>query len=168
MSGGPDGAPDAPAAPIPAAFLKAMTVSSPSKPLRWGVAVTTAFDRVLVAFADQISASPACVLLRLTRVQLRPPPLTVACWEPGELGPSTPTNARICSPAAVVVNPGELSVPLPCLNTSLSIEMTAGGGALLSAVTSTPAEVPVLPAASTASALIVCAPGVAARVSQVV
>ena len=56
----------------------------------------------------------------------------------------------------MVVSAGDTSVPLACLTTSLSIAIVAGGGALLSTVTLTPAEVPVLPAASEASAVTVC------------
>ena len=65
-----------------------------------------------------------------------------------------------------MVSAGDASVPLACLTTSLSIPSVAGGGALLSTVTLTPADVPVLPAASEASAVTVCDPALAVRVSH--
>src|SRR5258705_12222700 len=103
MSGAPDGAPAAPATPVPAALRNAITVSDPSKPERSGVAVTVWLVSVPVAFALQISDVPAWVLLRLTSVHVSPAPVTVALCPPAPFGPSIATNASTASPAVGVV-----------------------------------------------------------------
>ena len=106
------------------------------------------------------------MLLRLTSVQVSPAPVTVALCAAAAFGPSKATNASTASPAVGVVSAGDVSVPLACLTTSRSTEIVAGGGALLSTVTVTPEEMPVLPAASEASAVTVCDPALAVRVSH--
>ena len=121
-----------------------------------------------VAFAAQISETPDWVSLRLTSDHVRPPPETVARCAAAPPGPSCDTKATISSPAVVVVSAGAVSVPLARRLTDASIEIVAGGGALLSTVTSTGAESAWLPAASNASAVIVWRPAVAVRVSHVV
>ena len=167
MSGAPDAAAGgARRRRCPAALRNAITVSDPSKPERSGVAVTVWLVSVPVAFALQISDVPAWVLLRLTSVHVSPAPVTVALCAAAAFGPSKATNASTASPAVVVVSAGDASVPLACLTTSLSIPIAAGGGALLSTVTVTPADTPVLPAASVASAVTVCDPALAVRVSH--
>src|SRR5436190_14592271 len=143
-----------------------MTVSEPSKPERSGVAVTVWLVSAPTAFALQISDVPACVLLRLTSVHASPAPVTVALCAAAALGPSRATKASTASPAVGVLSAGDASVPLACLTTSRSIASVAEGGALLSTVTVTPADVPVLPAASEASAVTVWDPALAVRVSH--
>src|SRR3954470_5742644 len=166
MSGAPDCAPDAPATPTPAALRNAITCSRPSKPARSGVAVMLAFVSFAVARAVQTSDTPACESLRLTSDQVSPPPVTVVRCCAAPRGPSAVTNATSCSPAAAVVSAVAVSVPRAWRVTLVSIEIVAGGGALLSTVTRTDVERPMLPAASVASAVSVCWPGDAVRVSH--
>ena len=126
----------------------------------------TALDSVPVALADQISATPDCVSLRLTSDHMSPPPVTVERWPAAPLGPSPATNAMMTSLALGVVSAGEVSVPLACRKTFWSTLIVAGGGAVLSTLTITDVATPLLPAASIASAVSVCWPGAAIRVSH--
>src|ERR1035437_3118555 len=57
--------------------------------------------KVPVARADQISDVPSCALVRPIRLQLRPPPDTVAVWPPPD-GPDPATKATTRSPAVGV------------------------------------------------------------------
>ncbi len=160
MSGAPVGAPDAPATPTPAALRNAITCSCPSKPARSGVAVMLAFVSFAVARAVQTSATPACESLRLTSDQVSPPPVTVVA-----LGRRAvrPVGADERHELLAGRGRGQRRSPSACRVawrvTLVSIEIVAGGGALLSTVTLTDAESPTLPAASVASAVRMCVPG---------
>src|SRR3954470_22346673 len=168
MEGAPRGAPLAPATLVPAAFASAITLSWPSYPDLAGVALTTASVSFPVAFAAQISLTPDWVLARLTRAQASPPPDTVADCALALLGPSKATMASTSSPDDVVVRAGAVSVPLALTTTCLSMPITAGGGAELSTVTVTGADVVAFPAASRATARIVWLPALTVRESQLV
>ncbi len=62
------------------------------------VAVTVTFDNFAVATACQISAVPACALLRSRSVHVSPPPVTEEKDSPPALlGPSEPRKARTSS-----------------------------------------------------------------------
>ena len=121
------------------------------------MAVTVRLVSLPRARAVQISATPCWVFERLTKVQ--GPRLPVPSrTESLESGPSMATKATRRSFACAVVRPGEASVPVPVPVTDFSMMIVAGAGPELSTATSTAAEVPVLPAASVASAVRVWAP----------
>jgi len=94
--------------------------------------------RTPLALAAHISDVPHCTLLRFSRTQVKPAPLTLAVWgEPA--GPSYPTKATNKSPGVVVENTGVCMVPLPSTETVTSLPITFGGWEL-STVTVTGAE----------------------------
>ena len=141
-SGAPVAALDAALTPMPAALVKAMTVSEPWNPPADGVAVTVCELSVPLARAHQISESPDWPLLRLASVQVRPAPVTVNVWRPAPAGPSAETNATTRSFAAEVVRLGLVIVPEPSVKTVLSTEMgpavTAAGVTALEAAEAGP------------------------------
>jgi len=84
-----------------------------------GVDRTVTLASAVAAGACQISAVPACVLTRFTRVQVNPAPLTVSvCALLG--GPSEAARATTSSPAAAVLNAAVVTVPFPSTDTSRS------------------------------------------------
>src|SRR4029077_11148027 len=97
---------------------KATTVSDWSNPVLAGVAVTVALVRTPVARACQISDVPAWVLVRFTRLQVRPAPVTVAvCVEPS--GPSEATKATRRSPLLAVGEAGGGAGPVAFVDAGL-------------------------------------------------
>ena len=124
-------APIAPEPPVPdvSTPVKVMTVME-AETLCDNVAVTATLVRVAGAKARQISAVPLCALVRLTRVQVRPAPVTLVTVMVDAL-PSVATNASSSSFALVVEKAGEARVVdfvLRFVETVLSI---AGPVALL-------------------------------------
>src|ERR1700681_1569786 len=76
-------------------------------------------DKMAGAVAIQISDVPACAFARLTRLQVRPAPLTLSVCPPDK-GPSEAANARTVAPGDDVLKTGVLMVPLPSAETTWS------------------------------------------------
>src|SRR5262245_34109362 len=90
---------------------------------------TVTFDRMPVAVAVQISATPRCVAARCTRLQVRPPPEIVSSWLfTPVVGPSDAASAMRTSPAAVVLKAGVVCVPAPSAKTVTCAAGPAGAG----------------------------------------
>jgi hypothetical protein len=70
-------------------------------------AVTLTLERVPGAKARQISAVPSCALVRLTKAQVRPAPVTLVTVMPLDV-PSLEINASSNSLPALVENDGEV------------------------------------------------------------
>src|ERR1700756_5369105 len=165
MSGAPDGAALWFTIPGPAALVNATATRVPWYPVPTpGCTMTVALVSGLGATVAQISASPACVLLRLSSVHVSPDPLTVAVCDDDD-GPSSATKAIRSSLSAEVENVGVVMVPTPSTKTCLSIPIKLAG-CELSTVTETGEEVPMPPKESVAVAVIECVPALYVSVSQ--
>src|SRR6185437_16017836 len=143
-----------------------MTVRSWSKPLLAGVELTVAEDRTAGAVAFHTSLSPGCPLDRLTRVQVRPAPLTVTVCPAALFGPSAETKASSVSPAAAVWNAGVVTFPAPRALARASMTKQVIGGAGFCTVTVTCWQDLTLPLVSVACADTTCVPELTAVVSQ--
>src|SRR5205085_412556 len=115
--------------------------------------LTVAFVSRAAAVARQISDVPAWVLLRLTRVQVRPAPLTAAVWAL-VAGPSEEAKARSSSFGPAVLKAAVVTGPRPCLK--IGAPSMAMPAETLLTVTEMPAAEALRPAASYALALRVC------------
>src|SRR5262252_10298083 len=141
--------------PIPDDPLKAITVSD------WCADEVCVLETVTLvrrpdAVAVQISESPKLPACRLTRVQVRPAPLTVTVCPFAAPGPSEATNATSTSFGFVVLKAAVVRLPAPSEKTILS---TVGAvSTTFDTVTATGPDVALLPAASRATADRECAP----------
>src|SRR2546427_11573668 len=83
-------------------------------------------DRAVGEEACQMSATPGIPFARVTRVQVRLPPLIVRLWPP-VTGPAAVANAMTRSPAAVLNGPVD-TVLVPSANTTVPTPRLDGGG----------------------------------------
>src|SRR5438309_2267622 len=104
-------------------------------------------DRAVGEEACQMSATPGIPFARVTRVQVRLPPLIVRLWPPAT-GPAAVANAMTRSPAAVLNGPAD-TVLVPSANTTVPTTRLDGGGVARVVNVKSP-DVAVLPDASVA------------------
>jgi hypothetical protein len=135
--------PVAPMAPDPfvpdgSAPVKVTTVIDDTM-LRDRLAVTVTLLKTDGAKVRQISASPGCPLVRFTRAQVKPPPVTLVTVVPPLIGESAEMNANSSSFGTVVENAEvviELLADVASPKAILSIaNWPGGGGAVTTSVT---------------------------------
>src|SRR6185295_8052764 len=129
-------------APTPLAPANATTVNDCRDVVESnvGVDVTVTSVSCSAAVAVQISAVPNWVLARLTSVQDRPAPDTLASCRVVVLGPSDATNASSTAPGASVLNGAVVRDATPSAKTTVStlIPVAAGGPVETSMATAEP------------------------------
>jgi hypothetical protein len=122
-------APD-PFVPVVSVPLKATTVIDDTT-FCDKFAVTVALLSAVVANARHISAPPGCALVRFTRAQVNPPPVTLLTVRPPEEAESAETNANNNSFGAAVENAGLVTdVAAVALSVEVNVSMAncPGGG----------------------------------------
>ena len=125
-------APD-PLVPVMSTPVKATTVMDDTT-FCDRLAVTVAFVSAVVAKARQISAPPGCVLVRLTRAQVSPPPVTLVTVKPPAVTESAEINASNSSFGTAVVNAGLVTLvaaEVRSVEVIVSIASCPGGGGVI-------------------------------------